>query len=138
MPVIVWMAMIFIASSDSESGPRGSRILGPLIRWLYPDIAPEVLEGIILAARKIVHFVTFGLLAALFWRALSGGTRGPWRARTAWLSLGLTFAYAVSDEWHQSFVPTRVGSWVDVLIDTAGAAFTLGGWGAVRCWWRRR
>jgi VanZ family protein len=33
----------------------------------------------------------------------------------------ITVAYAISDEWHQSFVEGRHGSPVDVLIDTAGA-----------------
>jgi len=37
--------------------------------------------------------------------------------------------YAASDEWHQTFVPGRGGTWVDVVIDTGGvliaAAITL-------------
>jgi len=32
----------------------------------------------------------------------------------------LSFLYAASDEFHQSFVPTRSASFKDVLIDTIG------------------
>jgi VanZ family protein len=42
----------------------------------------------------------------------------------------ITIAYAISDEYHQSFVDGRVGSVRDVLIDTAGvfAAWALSRW----------
>lgn len=62
--------------------------------------------------RKLAHMVEFGLLWWLWWRALGRGS--PMAAAV------IAFAYAVSDELHQSFVEGRVGSPVDVLIDTAG------------------
>ena len=120
------MALIFIASADPESGPRGSRLLAPLLRWLMPDITADALEQVVLVVRKFIHFATFGVLAALVWRALAAAHPGRWYWRTAGLALAITAAYAASDEWHQTFVPTRVGSALDVLIDTAGAAFVLG------------
>jgi VanZ family protein len=43
--------------------------------------------------------------------------------------------YAVSDEWHQTFVPTRVGTPSDVMIDAAGAALGLA---LAALWWRWR
>ena len=46
----------------------------------------------------------------------------PWSWRDAVLSIVVAGAYAMTDEWHQSFVATRYASAVDVLIDTAGAA----------------
>jgi VanZ family protein len=130
VPVLVWMTLIFVASADPESGPRGSRLLGPVIRWFVPDIGPEAFERTVLVARKLVHFGTFGVLAALFWRALAAAHPGRWRGSTAALALAATVAYAISDEIHQAFVPTRVGSPMDVAIDTAGAVFALAG---LRC-----
>jgi VanZ family protein len=37
----------------------------------------------------------------------------------------LVILYAASDEFHQSFVPSREASVLDVLIDTAGSVLAL-------------
>lgn len=63
------------------------------------------------AAAKTAHFVEYFILAGLVRRA------GLSRPATVLFCL----AYAVSDEWHQSFVPGRRPSALDVLIDGAGA-----------------
>ncbi|MEA2290075.1 MAG: hypothetical protein QOD55_2072, partial [Solirubrobacteraceae bacterium] len=49
-----------------------------------------------LVLRKLAHMTVFGVLALLWWRAL--GTRSPLPAAL------ITIAYAISDEFHQSFV----------------------------------
>ena len=72
-----------------------------------------------LVGRKFVHAGIFGLLCVLLWRAFAPHL-SPQRALAA--ALLATVAYAVSDELHQTFVPTRSGSPVDVAIDTVGAA----------------
>ena len=41
------------------------------------------------------------------------------------ISLAFTTLYAVSDEFHQSFVPGRTGCWRDVLVDGLGAVIGL-------------
>lgn len=125
LPVLAWMLLIFIASADEESGYRGSRILAPIIRWFVPDISAPDLERVVLLARKGVHFVTYATLAALAYRALRLSPSPPTATRAAWISWGLAVLYAVSDELHQSFVPSRVGSALDVAIDAAGAAFAV-------------
>lgn len=65
--------------------------------------------------RKLAHMGSYALLAFLWWRALVPHTREALPAAVA-----ITFLFAVSDEYHQSFVEGRVGSPRDVLIDTAG------------------
>jgi len=67
-----------------------------------------------LVLRKLVHMVEYGLLWWLWWRALGYEKPG--------VAAAIAIAYAVSDEFHQSFVEGRVGSPVDVLIDSAGVA----------------
>jgi VanZ family protein len=68
--------------------------------------------------RKLAHFSEYALLTGLWWRALRGlGVRFPLAAAMA-ISLG----YAVTDEFHQTFVDGRRGTPVDVLIDSAGIA----------------
>jgi VanZ family protein len=67
--------------------------------------------------RKLVHMGTYGLLWWLWWRAL--GRRAPA------LAVAITLAYAVTDEFHQHFVPGRHGTPVDVAIDAAGVALAV-------------
>ena len=96
-PPLLLMAVIFFLSAqpDLDSG------LG-------------ILDTIL---RKLAHLVEFGLLAVLWWRAF--GFRAAPAAAT------IAIAYAISDEYHQSFVEDRVGSPIDVLIDTAGVAVAM-------------
>ena len=70
--------------------------------------------------RKAGHFTEFAILAILFQRAL-GARRGAW-LNALWLAM----VYAVSDEWHQSFVPGRDALVADWIIDSIGAAAGLG------------
>jgi VanZ family protein len=47
------------------------------------------------------------------------------RRPQAGLALGLAAPYAATDEFHQTFVPSRQGSVWDVLLDTGGACVGL-------------
>ena len=67
--------------------------------------------------RKGAHMVEFGLLWLLWWRALGYGSR--------LVPAAIAVAYAVTDEIHQTTVEGRVGSPVDVLIDTAGVLLAM-------------
>lgn len=73
--------------------------------------------------RMTAHLAAFATLAALFLVALSWGRRP--RLRHVLIAFGLTVAYAISDEWHQSFVPDRSGRLDDVITDTIGALIGL-------------
>ena len=72
-----------------------------------------------LIGRKLIHFAEYALLCFLWWRALASVT-SPRRA-ALWAFL-LASGYAVTDEFHQSFVEGRHGNVFDWLIDSAGAA----------------
>lgn len=63
------------------------------------------------------HVVAYAGLAFAWWAALATGTRA---LRARWV-VGLTLLYGAADEWHQSFVPGRSCSWVDVVSDGLGA-----------------
>ena len=70
------------------------------------------------ALRKGIHFGEYAVLCALWFRAL----RSRWaRDRALAAAVGICVLYAMTDEFHQSFVDGRIGSPRDVLIDTAGA-----------------
>jgi VanZ family protein len=91
-PVVLWAALIFAFSSVPDLGTG-------LGTW---D----------LVLRKLAHAAEFAVLGGLLLRAL--------RDERAALAAGI--AYAASDELHQHFVPGRVGSPLDVLIDSVGVA----------------
>ena len=91
-PVVLWAAVIFALSSVSDLGTG-------LGTW---D----------LVLRKLAHAAEFAVLGGLLLRAL--------RDERAALLAGI--AYAISDELHQHFVPGRVGSPLDVAIDSVGVA----------------
>lgn len=128
------MALIFSASADANSAQTSSRFLEPLLRWLFPGMSPEGLGQAILAVRKLAHVTEYAILAGLCWRALQGGRQG-WNRRSALGAFVISAAYAVTDEWHQTFIPNRQGTVTDVLIDMVGAGLALAG---IRWFVRRR
>jgi VanZ family protein len=69
--------------------------------------------------RKLIHFGEYALLCFLWWRLLRSAM--PDR-RAALLAFLISSLYAVTDEFHQSFVDGRHGTPVDWAIDSAGAA----------------
>lgn len=67
-PLVLWMGVIFWASADSGSGKRGSRILGPLLRWWMPEATSERMDEVIFLIRKGAHVSEYAVLAWLAWR----------------------------------------------------------------------
>jgi VanZ family protein len=96
-----------------------------------PNLRTE-LGTIDLVGRKFVHAFEFGLLWFLWLRALG------WRGHAPWTAAAIAIGYAISDEFHQTFVDGRQGSPRDVLIDSAGVALAMLGWFKLRPAVRRR
>ena len=74
-------------------------------------------------AWNLAHIPAFGTLAFLMLKAISGTERVSWDR--CGIALVGSAAYAVADEWHQSFVSGRYASVGDFLLDLAGIAGTL-------------
>lgn len=122
------MSIIFSASSDQMSFSHSSRIIAPLVRWLLPHISDQSVHAIVFAIRKAAHVTEYAILGLLVWRALpnpSATNRHRWLWSQAGVALLVVALYAVSDEIHQAFVPTRQASVWDVVLDTTGGAFGL-------------
>ena len=132
LPVVLWMTMIFIASTDLGSSRRTSRIIGPILRWFKPDVSEQTIRAVQAVVRKGAHVTVYAILAMLVWRArrTARGTN-PLLAGWSWREvLGIVLfcgLYAVSDEVHQAFVSTRQGHPLDVLLDSIGALCGLSG-----------
>src|SRR2546425_8901430 len=63
LPVVLWMGLVFSASSDSMSSGRTSRIIGPLVRWFVPNISEAALGRMVFAVRKTAHVTEYAVLA---------------------------------------------------------------------------
>lgn len=121
------MGVIFFMSADPGSAAHTSRFLGPLLHWLKPDLTRVQFETVQLCVRKAGHLTEYALLAILLARALLASCSARLRRPVvAALALGIAVLYAASDEWHQSFVPSRTASAGDVVIDAMGALLGLG------------
>ena len=130
MPAILWMAIIFLGSTDILSAEHTSRFLVPFLRWLDPQISLAGLAQIQFAVRKLGHLTEYAILAMLLWRALRGGDRWKMKMSILFCIAALACAvFAASDEFHQSFVPSRTASSIDVMIDIGGALI-----GLLICW----
>ena len=123
LPVIVWMAIMFIGSTDLMSAEHTSRFLTPFLHWLKPDISPATVAHIHFLLRKGAHVTEYAILTALIFRALRGLTNRLWW-RVA-LALFPALLFAAADEFHQSFVASRTSSLGDVIIDSGGVIVGL-------------
>ena len=97
-PPLVLMAVIFFFSAQ----PNLSSGLG----WIDH------------VGRKFIHASEYALLCFLWWRALRTRMDRTAALLPAW---AIATAYAATDEFHQTFVTGRHGTWVDVVIDSLGA-----------------
>jgi len=79
-------------------------------------------------ADKLLHACEFGVFLALAWLATG---------RRMGIAIVLALAFALSDEIHQAFVPTRDASGLDLLADAIGVAVACGLLHAGMPLWRR-
>ena len=110
LPVAAWMGMIFYLSAQ-------------------PDLPQTHTHWADLLISSTAHAFVFGVLAILWARVLNQRRHGLVLAFT------LTMLYALSDEFHQTFVPGRHADPWDLGCDGLGAALALGLW---VLWQRRR
>ncbi|MDD3006168.1 MAG: VanZ family protein [Candidatus Pacebacteria bacterium] len=98
LPVFFWCAGIFYLSS-------------------IPSLRSDFADNWDLILRKIAHITEYAVLTFLFYRAAAQNI-GRRRAIAYAALFALTFA--LSDEYHQTFISGRSGNAVDVTIDSLG------------------
>ncbi len=110
----------FSAQSSGETSALSSRLARKVLYWMQRLFASwgEELEPLRVEAvlRKLAHFGVFmalglGLTGIFVWQK---------RVPVAIIVILIGMVYAMIDEYHQSFVPGRNPSWIDVMIDVAG------------------
>src|SRR5260370_394068 len=123
-PLVVWAALIFIGSSSVLSGSNTAVVLRPVL-WLFPHTSEATLALVHFLIRKAGHLTEYAILALLAARAFRTSSHELLRNRWFWISLLFVVAYSLSDEFHQSFVPSRTASIYDSLIDSLGGLTAL-------------
>lgn len=83
---------------------------------------------------KLAHLLVYGLLAGTMILAHSSRTRKIFPLQVCLNTTTAAVVYGILDELHQSFIPGRFVSGLDVLADAAGALLVCGAW----LWWEKR
>jgi VanZ family protein len=124
-PLLVWLSLIFFASSGELSSPHTSRLTRPLLQLFFPFLSEEQFALLHYLIRKTAHFTEYAILAMLAARAFLSSSHHILRRH--WFSIVLISVaiYALLDEYHQSFVPAREASIYDSLLDTVGGTTAL-------------
>jgi VanZ family protein len=117
---ILWMAVVFLLSGNLLSSSNTEKLVIPFLHTFFPYASWKALAEIHLFLRKGWHVLEYALLTYFWALAL-----GPYWRRERRLHLYLFIAllglgYALFDEFHQSFCPSRGSSFADVLVDVAG------------------
>ncbi len=76
---------------------------------------------------KVAHVSEYALFAILLYRALNGTLNGIDFLWVAIITVIITLGYGMSDEFHQSFVPTRIPDVKDLAADGFGAVVAMTG-----------
>ena len=111
--------MIFFLSGFGGSLDSTSKIIGPVLRFLFPDAPPETLAFYHFYIRKAAHVTAYAILALLAYRAFEN------LRRRAWFSLVMVALVASLDETNQAFNPARTGAIADVFLDLSGGVAAL-------------
>lgn len=104
IPSVLWMAVIFYLSSRTGSDLQGM--------FAFLD------------SFNFGHLIAYFILSLLFYWALQAHP-GKRKIDIRLISVGLSFLYGLTDEWHQSFVPSRSPDPMDILNDVIGATFAM-------------
>lgn len=101
-PPLMWMSIIFFFSS------RESVAVSNVYTWNFIFF-------------KTLHMIEYAGLYFLLFRAILQNDRSvDLKKRALTAAFVLAFLYAVSDEIHQTYVPSREGTFRDVGIDVIG------------------
>lgn len=106
------------------------RLLDGSVPALLHGLSPERLHTLNFIVRKGAHLTEYAILTTLCFTMGTLGFQQPWKSVLPFAVLGSAI-FAVTDEIHQSFVPNRGASPIDVLIDITGALIAMG---LIRLW----
>jgi VanZ family protein len=123
LPLLVWLAVIFLFSTDWFSSNETSRFIVPLLRFFFPGLSSEELQLWHGVVRKFAHVTGYFILAVLAYRTLK--LEHPDLLQSSMRTVALVMTAALLDELHQAFTASRSASILDVGYDGLGAVSAL-------------
>ena len=144
VPAILMVGVIAVESTELFSGHHTGHMLAQLLALFSIHLPARVIHLLNAILRKCGHVTGYGFLCFLFFRACRGTCRALagyydwrtsrvsslpskdafrflWQLRWALIALAATALTAIADEMHQKLIPSRTGSWWDVLLDSCAA-----------------
>ena len=123
--IVLWIVTVLMAfvifCFSAQSGERSSQLSNGVAEALTSSGTEGISTFLI---RKGAHFLEYSFFAFLIVLSLAfSGKHLALSVTDVFIAFFASVAYASSDEIHQLFVEGRVGSYIDVLIDVAGAVF---------------
>ena len=118
---MAWAALIFDLSTGGFGGSFSGALLGLILRAAHITVSPETFKTLHFLFRKLAHLTEYAILAMLIYGSARDDNPFRWQPRRALWTIILAGVYALTDEFHQGFVPGRGPSLIDSAIDTAGA-----------------
>ena len=129
--VIIWMVMIFLLSgmNSTESNNKTKGIVGKIIGeveekkedvTVIREVNDDNLDNANYIFRKIAHATVY-LVLAFFICNFFYQLRNNKLKNNYLISVFLCLLYAITDEYHQTFISGRNGNYLDELIDLAGS-----------------
>lgn len=123
LPSVIWLTVITLESTNLGSAEHTGWILYPIFHFVFKmDLARFGVWHALL--RKTGHVVGYFILSVLLfrsWRATFPRLSTRWCLQWATVALLSTLLVAMLDEWHQTSLASRTGTFRDVILDsTAG------------------
>lgn len=124
-PLILWIGVVLFASTSEGSMQNTSRIIRPLLIFLFPNAPDETINAYHGFIRKLAHLTEYAILA--FWAARGFSNSAINILRNFWFVFAfiLVFVVASVDEYNQSFNSLRTSSIYDVLLDALGGILMI-------------
>lgn len=129
-PALLLLLMISIfclsAQTADNSSVTSSHFCQAAAKLLFSDFnswnaatQKSVVSGLSFIVRKTAHFSEYALMGFL-WYIWLHKVRG-----SVLIAFGATVCYAITDEFHQTFIPGRACELRDMLVDTCGGLFGI-------------
>lgn len=122
---LAWAALIFYFSTATFGPEFSQAVLAREIAIFHLKVSPTAFHHLDTLQRKAAHLTVYGVFALLLYTCMGTQDAVRWSLRQVTWCILIVAGYALTDEFHQIFVPGRNASLVNCGIDVAGATVAL-------------